>query len=401
MSKHILLIISGSIAAVKSLELIRLLKNKHYNVTCVLTKSGEQFVTPMALAALSGNKVYSDLFSLNDETEMGHIALSRAADLIVVAPASANIMAKMVAGIADDLATTLLLATNKPVVIAPAMNVKMWEHPATKRNVAQLKKDGIMIVEPAVGTLACGEEGQGRLAELNHILAIIEKEAAPYQPLKKLKALVTSGPTHEALDPVRYLTNRSSGKQGHAVAAALAHLGADVLLISGPTSEPDPIGVTVKKVLSAEDMLKTVMNALPVDVAVCAAAVSDWRADHIEPKKIKKEKSVLDMTFTFMQNPDILENVSKSERRPSLVIGFAAETENLTENARDKRKRKGCDWVVANLVAGGAVFGETENQVTLITEQGEETWPKLTKTQVAEKLVEKIVITLKAGGLTA
>ena len=355
----------------------------------------------MALAALSGNKVYTDLFSLNDETEMGHIALSRAADLIVVAPASANIMAKMVAGIADDLASTLLLATNKPVVIAPAMNVKMWEHPATKRNVAQLKKDGIMIVEPAVGTLACGEEGQGRLAELTNILSIIEKEAAPYQPLKKVKALVTSGPTHEALDPVRYLTNRSSGKQGHAIAAALAHLGADVLLMSGPTSEPDPIGVTVKKVLSAEDMLKTVMNALPVDVAVCAAAVSDWRADHIEPKKIKKEKSVLDMTFTFMQNPDILENVSKSERRPSLVIGFAAETENLTENARDKRKRKGCDWVVANLVAGGAVFGETENQVTLITEQGEETWPKLSKPQVAQKLVEKIVVTLKAGGLTA
>ena len=401
MPKHVLLIISGSIAAVKSLELIRLLKTKHYEVTCVLTKAGEQFVTPMAVAALSGNKVYTELFSLDDETEMGHIALSRNADLIVVAPASANIMAKMVAGIADDLATTLLLATNKPVVIAPAMNVKMWEHPATKRNVAQLKKDGVIIVEPAVGTLACGEEGQGRLAELSAILNVVEKEAAPYQPLKKIKALVTSGPTHEALDPVRYLTNRSSGKQGHAVAAQLAHLGADVTLISGPTSEPDPVGVTIKHVQSAEEMLKAVMGMLPVDVAVCAAAVSDWRADHIEPKKIKKQSSASDLTFTFMQNPDILENVSKSERRPSLVIGFAAETENLLENARDKRKRKGCDWVVANLVANGAVFGETENQVTLITEQGEETWPKLSKPQVAEKLVEKIVVTLKAGGLTA
>lgn len=394
MQRKILLIISGSIAAVKSLELIRMLRNKNYDVTCVLTKSGEQFVTPMAVAGLSGNKVYTDLFSLTDETEMGHIALSRAADLIVVAPASANIMAKMVAGIADDLATTLLLATNKPVVVAPAMNVKMWEHAATKRNVVQLKKDGVIIVEPTSGTLACGEEGQGRLAELNTIINVIEKEAAPYQPLKKMKALVTSGPTHEALDPVRYLTNKSSGKQGHAIAAALANLGADVLLVSGPTSELDPVGVTVKKVLSAEDMLKTVMAALPVDVAVCAAAVSDWRADHVEPKKIKKQQSTSDMTFTFMQNPDILENVSKSERRPALVIGFAAETDNMLENARAKRQRKGCDWVVANEVAGGAVFGETHNQVTLITEQGEETWAKMSKTDVAQKLVEKIVVTL-------
>ncbi len=397
MQRKILLIISGSIAAVKSLELIRLLKTKGYDVTCVLTKSGEQFVTPMAAAGLSGNKVYTDLFSLTDEIEMGHIALSRTADLIVVAPASANIMAKMVAGIADDLATTLLLATNKPVVVAPAMNVKMWEHPATKRNVAQLKKDGVIIVEPTSGTLACGEEGQGRLAELNTIIGVIEKEAAPYQPLKKIKALVTSGPTHEAIDPVRYLTNKSSGKQGHAIAAALAHLGADVLLVSGPTSEPDPIGVHVKKVLSAEDMLKTVMAALPVDVAVCAAAVSDWRADHVEPKKIKKQPSASDMTFTFMQNPDILENVSKSERRPALVIGFAAETDNVLENARAKRERKGCDWVVANEVAGGAVFGETQNQITLITEQGEETWAKMNKTDVAHKLVEKIVVTLGVG----
>ena len=394
MHKKILLIITGSIAAVKSLELIRLLKSRNYAVTCVLTKGGQQFVTPMAAAGLSGNKVYTDLFSLTDETEMGHIALSRAADLVVVAPASADILAKMAAGIADDLATTLLLATDKPVVAAPAMNVKMWEHPATKRNIAQLKKDGVTIIEPATGTLACGEEGQGRLAELEDILAAIARMAAPFQPLKKIKVLVTSGPTQEAIDPVRYLTNRSSGKQGHAIAAVLANLGADVTLVSGPTAEPDPAHVTMKKVQSAEEMLKAVMGTLPVDVAVCAAAVSDWRADHIEPKKIKKQKTAADMTFTFMQNPDILENVSKSEKRPPLVIGFAAETESLIENAREKRRRKGCDWIVANLVAGGKIFGEDSNQITFITEAGEEAWPNMRKMQVAEKLAEKIIASL-------
>lgn len=395
MKKRILLIVSGSIAAVKLPELIRLLQAKQYAVTCVLTEGGAQFITPMALSVLSGNKVHTNLWDAEAETQMGHIALSRAADLVVVAPASANILAKMAAGLADDLASTLLLATDKPVLVAPAMNVKMWEHPATKRNIAQLKKDGVTVVEPASGMLACGEEGQGRMAELATLVAAIEKQAAPYQPLKKIKALVTSGPTHEAIDPVRYITNRSSGRQGHAVAAALARLGAEVTLVSGPSHEPDPEGVSVRRVQSAEEMLKTVMAALPVDVAVCAAAVSDWRADHVEPKKIKKKPSASDMTFTFMQNPDILENVSKSERRPPLVIGFAAETENLLENAREKRRRKGCDWIVANLVANGAVFGAAENQITLVTEQGEEHWPLQSKQQVAEKLVEKIVQELR------
>lgn len=394
MQRRILLIITGSIAAVKSLDLMRLLKARGYDVVCVLTKGGEQFVTPMACAALSGNKVYTELFSLTDETEMGHIALSRNADAIVVAPASANVMAKMASGICDDLATTILLATDKKVIAAPAMNVKMWEHPATIRNVAQLKKDGVTIVEPATGTLACGEEGQGRLAELENIIAAIEREVAPYKPLKKIKALVTSGPTREALDPVRYLTNRSSGKQGHAIARVLANLGADVTLVTGPTGEPDPEGVYVKHVESAEEMLRTSLNALPVDVAICAAAVSDWKVEHPSPKKIKKKPEVLDMSFTFMQNPDILENIAKSEKRPPLVIGFAAETENLSENAAEKRNRKGCDWMVANLVKDGAVFGADTNKITFIAENGEEQWPSMTKIQVAEKLAEKIIATL-------
>lgn len=395
MQRRILLIITGSIAAVKSLDLIRMLKSRGYDVTTVLTKGGEQFVTPMACAGLSGNKAYTELFSLTDEVEMGHIALSRNADVVVVAPASANILAKMASGICDDLATTLLLATDKKVIAAPAMNVKMWEHPATVRNVAQLKKDGVTIVEPATGTLACGEEGQGRLAELENIIAAIEREVAPYKPLKKVKVMVTSGPTREALDPVRYLTNRSSGKQGHAIARVLANLGADVTLVTGPTGEPDPEGVYVKHVESAEEMLRTSLATLPVDVAVCAAAVSDWKVEHPEPKKIKKKPESRDMTFTFMQNPDILENIAKSEKRPPLVIGFAAETENLSANANEKRNRKGCDWMVANLVKDGAVFGADTNQITFITERGEEQWPSMTKVQVAEKLAQNIIQALK------
>lgn len=394
MKRRILLIITGSIAAVKSLDLIRLLKARGYDVTCVLTKGGEQFVTPMACASLSGNKVYTSLFSLTDEIEMGHIALSRQNEVVVIAPASADIMAKMAAGIADDLATTLLLATDKKVIAAPAMNVKMWEHPATRRNVAQLKKDGVTIVEPATGTLACGEEGQGRLAELDNIIAAIEREAAPYKPLKKLRVMITSGPTREALDPVRYLTNRSSGKQGHAIARVLANLGAEVTLITGPSAEPDPEGVNARHVESAEEMLRACLGALPVDVAICAAAVSDWKIEHPAPKKIKKKPEGRDMTFTFMQNPDILENIAKSEKRPPLVIGFAAETENLIDYAREKRKRKGADWMIANLVKDGAVFGADNNEITLITDSGEESWPILTKVQVAEKLAEKIIQTL-------
>lgn len=399
MERRILLIITGSIAAVKSLELIRLLKARGYSVTCVLTKGGAQFVTPMACASLSGNKVYTDIFSLTDEVEMGHIALSRNNEVVVVAPASADILAKMAGGICDDLATTLLLATDKKVIAAPAMNVKMWEHPATKRNVAQLKKDGVTIVEPAVGTLACGEEGQGRLAELETIIAAIEREAAPYKPLKKIRVLVTSGPTREALDPVRYLTNRSSGKQGHAIARVLANLGASVTLVTGPSTEPDPEGVNALHVESAEEMLKTCLTALPVDVAVCAAAVSDWKVEHPSPKKIKKKPEVLDMSFTFMQNPDILENIAKSEKRPPLVIGFAAETENLVANAREKRQRKGADWMVANLVKDGAVFGAEQNDVTLITDTGEEQWPTLSKAKVAEKLAQRIIQTLGKGNV--
>lgn len=397
-ANKVLLIITGSIAAVKCPDLISQLKDKGIDVTCVLTKGGEGFITPLSLASLSGNKVYKELFSLTDETDMGHIALSRKNDLIVVAPASANILAKMTYGLADDLASTLLLATDKPVLAVPAMNVKMWQHPATKRNVKQLKEDGIAFVGPNKGDLACGEEGFGRMAEPSEIVVEIEKfligkgnRRDENKPLSGYSALVTSGPTIEAIDPVRYITNRSSGKQGNAVAASLAKLGADVTLITGPTNRPAPKGVNVVSVESAKEMLLAAEKAIPVDIAICAAAVADWGVAQVAKQKIKKTGNRQDFTLTFAENPDILVALSKNTKnRPKLVIGFAAETELVIENARVKLEQKGCDWIVANDVSDGKVFESDENMVHIITATNQEDWPKLTKEQVAEKLASKI-----------
>jgi len=385
----ILLIISGGIAAYKSLELIRLLRKGGHGVTCVLTKGGAQFVTPLSLQALSGSKVYTDLFSLTDESEMGHIELSRAADLVVVAPASADICAKMAAGMADDLATTLLLATDKRVLVAPAMNVRMWQHAATLANLAVLEQRGVLIVPPDEGPMACGEFGPGRLAEPPVILAAIERALAPTGPLTGRRAIVTSGPTHEPIDPVRFIANRSSGKQGHAIAVALAALGANVTLVSGPVSLADPAGVTVVRVETAMQMFDAVRAALPADIAVCAAAVGDWRAEAAAVQKIKKSGEA--PVLRLAENPDILAALSaQGAARPRLVVGFAAETENLAEHAEAKRRRKGCDWICANNVGGTGIFGGAENEILLITEAGAETWPRMNKTAVADRLAARI-----------
>ena len=388
--KRVLLIISGGIAAYKALELIRLLTKADCGVTCVLTKAGAQFVTPLSLQALSGAKVYTDLFSLTDESEMGHIELSRAADLMVVAPASADILAKMAAGLADDLATTLLLATDKQVLVAPAMNVRMWEHAATQANLATLTKRGVLMVPPDDGPMACGEFGPGRLAEPPVILAAIARTLGAGGPLAGKHALVTSGPTHEPIDPVRYLGNRSSGKQGHAIAAALAALGARVTLVSGPVGIPDPLGVSVVHVETALEMLAAVQEALPADVAVCAAAVADWRVETLAAHKIKKTGSE-PPALTLTENPDILRIISTpGPRRPKLVVGFAAETENLNTHAAAKRERKGCDWIIANNVGGTGIMGGDSNEVTLINDAGEEIWPVMDKHEVAVKLAALI-----------
>lgn len=391
--KRILLIISGGIAAYKSLEFIRRLKDRGCRVRCILTEGGAQFVTPLSVAALSGEKVYSDLFSLTDEAEMGHIRLSREADLVVVAPASADILAKMAAGLASDLATTALLATDKPVLVAPAMNVEMWAHPATRRNIAALRVDGIGIVGPAKGDLACGETGPGRMVDADELMRAVEVRIEGSAPgsLTGRRVLVTSGPTREAIDPVRYISNFSSGKQGHAIAGALAALGAETTLVSGPSQELDPMGVTTVHVESAADMMAACDAALPVDVAVCAAAVSDWRAAAKECEKIKKVGDApprLELT----ENPDILATLARHPRyRPSLVVGFAAETENLLDNASEKRLRKGCDWIIANDVSESiGTFGASDNAVHLITERGTETWPRLSKIEVAERLGQAI-----------
>ncbi len=379
----------------KAPELIGLLRDRGVEVTCVLTKGGQEFITSLSLASLTGNRVYDSLFSLTDEVEMGHIALSRAHDLLVVAPASADIMAKLANGLADDLASTLLLATDKPVLVAPAMNVKMWEHPATQRNVAQLQQDGVTFIGPGEGALACGEEGQGRMAEPEEIAAEIERYLtfnAMGVPLAGYKALITSGPTIEALDPVRYITNRSSGKQGYAIAAALQALGAEVNLIAGPTSLPDPAGVNVLHVESASEMLDACNKALPVDIAVCAAAVSDWKVAEPAAQKIKKAGQGEDLTFTFMENPDILECISKHQQhRPRLVIGFAAETEHVVAHATKKRKKKGCDWMLANDVSGGKVFNSEQNVVHFISDHDSEEWPKMSKEAVAQTLAQKVL----------
>ena len=396
-ARRVLLIISGGIAAYKSLDLIRRLKDRGCSVRCILTKGGANFVTPLAVAALSGDKVYQETFSLTDEAEMGHIRLSREADLVVVAPATANLLAKMAAGIADDLASTALLATDKPVLVAPAMNTMMWEHPATKANMALLESRGIRRVGPGAGELACGEVGEGRMAETAEIVAAIEAALGGGGPLAGIKAVVTSGPTHEAIDPVRYIANRSSGKQGHAIAAALAALGAEVTLVSGPVALPDPAGVTMVRVESALAMLNAVRGALPAQVVVCAAAVADWTVANRATEKRKKKVGAPPPVIELAPNPDILMTVSKAEGglRPKLVVGFAAETEALLDNARDKLARKGCDWIVANDVSeDSGTFGGDSNAVHVLDSGGTESWPKLNKAEVAARLAARIAATL-------
>jgi len=389
-SKNILLIIGGGIAAYKSLELIRLLAKDGFGVRAICTQAGTEFVTPLSISALTGEKVFTDLFDLTDEAEMGHIQLSRSADLLVVAPATADLMAKMAHGLANDLASTCLLATDQPVLLAPAMNVRMWEHAATKRNVKTLLDDGVQFVGPNAGDMACGEFGPGRMTEPEEILTAIKAQLGG-GPLTGKSALVTAGPTHEPIDPVRYLANRSSGKQGFAVAEALAALGADVTLISGPVNITAPSGVKLVQVETACEMLRATENALPVDVAVFAAAVADWRTDAASCQKIKKQKGKATPELCFTENPDILATVSAlpKNKRPQLVIGFAAETEQLIEHATQKRLRKKCDWIVANDVSGD-VMGADHNQVVLIRETDMDPWPKLSKKQTAQKLAAAI-----------
>lgn len=390
--KRILLIIAGGIAAYKSLELIRRLKEHGARVRCVLTAAGGHFVTPLSVAALSEEKVYTALFSLTDESEMGHIRLSREADLLVIAPATADLLARMAAGIADDLAATVLLATDTPVLAAPAMNVRMWEHAATRANLATLAARGVRFVGPDEGDMACGEHGLGRMAEPAAILAAIAAQLAAAGRLTGRRALVTSGPTREPIDPVRFLSNRSSGRQGHAIAAALAALGAETTLVSGPTALPTPPGVTQIDVETAAEMLTACERALPVDVAVCAAAVSDWRVDTIAGDKIKKAPSARPPTLILSENPDILATLAEAgPRRPGLVIGFAAETSLVMEHATEKRRRKGCDWILANDVsAASGTFGGAHNTIHLIADEGVEAWPRLSKEAVAERLARRI-----------
>jgi phosphopantothenoylcysteine decarboxylase/phosphopantothenate--cysteine ligase len=397
--RKILLIVGGGIAAYKACELIRLCRKAGIAVRCVLPAGGAQFITPMTLAALSEQQVFTSLFDLKDEAEMGHIQLSREADLVVVAPATANLMAKMAAGIADDLATTLLLATDKKVLAAPAMNVRMWEHEATKRNVARLRADGITVLEPDEGEMACGEYGPGRLPEPEAILQAIlrmlgtpdpladQPDFAPSKPLAGRHVLVTAGPTHEPIDPVRMLANRSSGKQGFAIASALADLGALVTLVAGPVSLSTPPGVTRVDIETARDMAAAVDAALPADAAVMVAAVADWRVDPAAAK-IKKGPDG-PPSLALVENPDILATLAVSPQRPRLLIGFAAETENVVEHARAKRTRKGADWIVANDVSGD-VMGGTDNRVHLITAEGVEDWAPAPKTEVARKLAQRI-----------
>lgn len=389
-SKRILLIIGGGIAAYKSLDLIRRLKERGASVTPVLTRGGSEFVTPLSVSALAGTKVFQDLFDLTDEAEMGHIELSRSADLIVVAPATADLMAKMAGGQADDLASTLLLATDTPVLIAPAMNVRMWEHAATQRNIETLRGDRIGFVGPNEGDMACGEYGPGRMAEPLEIVAAVEDRLAN-GPLKGKRVLVTSGPTHEPIDPVRYIANRSSGAQGTAIARALSALGAEVVFVTGPADVAPPGGVEVVPVVSAIEMMHAVENALPADAAVFAAAVADWRVASASNSKLKKTDAGMPQ-LEFTENPDILATVAgMNGGRPGLVVGFAAETDDVVAHATAKRDRKGCDWIVANDVSPETgIMGGTENDVTLITGEGAEDWPRMSKDQVAKRLAERV-----------
>ena len=395
--KRVLLIVSGGIAAFKALELIRLLRKAGIIVTCVMTENAEQFVTPLSLQALSENKVFGKLFSLTDESEMGHIQLSRSADLLVVVPATANILAKMAAGIADDLASTVLLATDKPVLVAPAMNVRMWLHAATRANMTTLISRGVHVVGPDEGAMACNEFGSGRMSEPPAILAAIEALLNPARPLSGRHVLVTSGPTYEPIDPVRYIANRSSGRQGHAIAAALAGLGARVTLVSGPVMVPDPVGVMVVRVESAREMLDACQNALPADAAVFAAAVADWRVANASDGKIKKRPGAAAPTLELVPNPDILATIAAAgPLRPRVVVGFAAETDDLLANAQSKLIRKNADFIVANDVSPETgIMGGTENAVHLISAAGVDEWPRLAKDEVAQRLAARIAAALR------
>ncbi|MBL8561663.1 MAG: bifunctional phosphopantothenoylcysteine decarboxylase/phosphopantothenate--cysteine ligase CoaBC [Gemmobacter sp.] len=393
--KRVLLVIGGGIAAYKALDLIRRLRERGVAVTPVLTRAGAEFVTPLSVSALAGAKVHEALFDLTAEAEMGHIQLSRSADLIVVAPATADLMAKAAQGRADDLASTLLLATDTPVLMAPAMNVRMWDHKATQRNLAQLRADGVRFVGPNEGDMACGEFGPGRMAEPLEIVAAIEA-ALTGGPLAGKHVLVTSGPTHEPIDPVRYIANRSSGAQGTALAAALRDLGARVTFVTGPASVAPPAGVAVVQVETARQMLAAVEAALPADAAVFAAAVADWRVANAGAQKMKKDGSGRAPALEFAENPDILASISqRTEGRPALVVGFAAETEKVVEHATAKRLRKGCDWIVANDVSPETgIMGGSENAITLISGAGAEAWPRMGKDAVARALAARIAAAL-------
>jgi len=399
--KSVLLIIGGGIAAYKSLELIRRLAERGVKTRAILTKAGAEFVTPLSVSALTGEKIYTDLFSLTDEAEMGHIELSRAADLVVVAPATADLMGKMANGLANDLASTALLATDKPVLMAPAMNVRMWESASVRRNRAILEKDGVLFVGPNDGEMACGEFGPGRMAEPMEIVAAIEKAFGAAGPLAGLRALVTAGPTREPVDPVRFLANHSSGKQGYAIAEALARAGAATTLVSGPVSITPPPGVTLKRVTTAREMLAACEAALPADVLVMAAAVADWRPDIAAGSKIKKSADRIVPLIKLVENPDILATLSAHKARPRLVIGFAAETDDVVQNAIAKRGRKGADWIIANDVSvdetGGSVMGGDRNRVHLVSEAGVEDWPEMTKNEVGARLAARIAEKLKGA----
>ena len=389
--KTVLLIIGGGIAAYKAHELVRLLKTRGARVRIILTRAAEEFVTPLSLSSLSGEKVYTALFSLTDEVEMGHIQLSRAADLLVVAPATADLMAKMANGHADDLASTTLLATDKRILAAPAMNVRMWRHPATQRNVETLKRDGVVLVGPADGEMACGEFGPGRMAEpgeiLDHIITMLQPRA---QPLAGRKVVITAGPTREPIDPVRYISNHSSGKQGYAIARAAVELGAETVLISGPVSLAIPPGVQMMPIETAQDMLTACEGEMPADIAIFTAAVADWRVAGVAVDKLKKSAGK-PPALSLAENPDILATIARGSPRPEIVVGFAAETERVTENAMEKLKKKGCDLILANDVsAGSGVFGGDRNKVHLISASGIENWPEMDKDEVGRRLMERL-----------
>ncbi|MBT6305911.1 MAG: bifunctional phosphopantothenoylcysteine decarboxylase/phosphopantothenate--cysteine ligase CoaBC [Rhodospirillaceae bacterium] len=395
--KRILLIVTGGIAAFKGLELVRLIKAHGSEVRVVLTASGSNFVSQLSLQAITEDKVYTDLFSLTDESEMGHIQLSRNADLILVAPATANLLAKMRAGIADDLASTVLLATDKPVLVAPSMNVRMWEHPATQENIVTLIKRGVTVLGPTEGEMACGEFGAGRMLEPPKIVEQLVNHLSTNRSLLGSTVLVTAGPTLEPIDPVRFISNRSSGKQGYAIASVLSRLGAKTTLVTGPTDLADPPGVNVIKIETAIDMMQACLDSLPADIAICAAAVADWRVTNNSPEKIKKQNNSTTVSLELNENPDILKTLSQlGSNRPNLVIGFAAETENLLENAMRKRKNKGCDWILANDVSTSTgIFGGESNLVHFITNYGSEEWPSMLKENVAMRLAERIIAEIK------